>query len=191
MVSKKLLGVLLALLLCSFTYRSPAADDPYDLEPVASAMMFPGVETTYSWKTCGFANAFYNIPTQHVTLCEELKDMPGFTPGFLRYVLAHEMAHGVIIQRDLGYTGSSEWAADELSSLVLVLMGHEADILDGAQYWLDRAGEEDPTDPHLGDVRRGYGLYCMVATKIGAGYGCDITYQHAVRTWVQLLGLGD
>ncbi len=173
-------------LLCGYTYRPK--DDPYELDVVASAMMFTGVETTYSWKNCGFINAFYQPSTRHVSLCNELRVLP---PGVIRYILAHELSHGVIIQRNLGFTGSSEWAADELASLVLLLVGHDGDVTAGAKFWLDRSSPEDPYDEHLGDERRGYGMLCMVASK-KAGHdlwGCDIQWRHVVHAWSVLLGL--
>ncbi len=187
---RKFLGVLAAVALsCGFTYRP--ANDPYNMAPVISAMMFPGVTTSVEWKDCKQVNAFYSPSKKTVTMCNELKKV--MTPGMMRYVLAHELAHGVIIQKGLGYTGSSEWAADELSSLVLLLMGNDDDVTAGAAYWLNRASAEDPYDEHLGDERRGYGMLCMVASKKAGQdiWGCDIQYNHVVHTWVVLLGLGD
>ncbi len=183
--------MLLVAMCCSFTFRPAPAADPHGLQPVVNAMMFPGVETSVVWRKCGEANAFYHLKARTVVLCEELKAAAGFTPGFLRYVLAHELAHGVIIQRDLNYTGSSEWAADELASLVLILTGYEDDVLAGAHFWLNRALPENPFDPHLGDERRGFGMLCLVATKLNQDpfYQCDVTYRRAVRAWVLLLGL--
>ncbi len=173
-------------LLCGYTYRPK--DDPYELDAVVSAMMFTGVETTYSWKDCGVVNAYYQPTTRHVTLCNELRALP---PGVIRYIAAHELAHGVIAQRNLGFTGSSEWAADELSSLVLLLIGHDLDVEAGAAFWLERASAEDPFDEHLGDERRGFGMLCMVASKKAGQdvWGCDIQYRHVVHAWNVLLGL--
>lgn len=162
--------------------------DPYGLKPVVSAMMFDGVETEVVWRECGFVNAFYAPEARQVTLCTELRELG---PGVIRFILAHELAHGVIIQRDLAFTGSSEWAADELAGLVLILMGYQQDVLDAADFWFARGTPETPTDPHLGADRRGWGLLCMVATKKFRVYDCDIDYGHVVKTWVKLLDLSN
>ncbi len=183
-MTKRFLGVLLALFLCAFNYRPK--QDPYNLAPVISAMMFPGVETEVRWQTCGTVNAYYEPAAKRVTLCRELRTLK---PGVIRYILAHELAHGVIIQRDVAFVGSSEWAADELSSLVLILMGNEDDVREGGEWWLGRANPEDPYDEHLGDERRGYGMLCMVITHKAPFGGCDINYWHVLNAWLRLLDI--
>ena len=179
----KLLGCLTALsLLCGF--HDP---DPLSLRPIAAAMTVPGVTVTWGWEKCGFINAWYSPRTRHVTMCEELKTAPGGSPGFVRYVFAHEVAHSVIIQRDLAFTGSSEGAADEFAAFVLVLMGRGQDVLDGAAFWLARSADEDPLDPHLGDIRRAYGMVCIVATSYEPEPACDLQWDHVAKTWLTLL----
>jgi hypothetical protein len=183
---KRMLACWLALaVLCGFAKTDP---DPLRLTPVINAFRFNGVDTTVEWRTCGQVNAFYNIAGRKVILCNEAKTLP---PGIIRYMLAHELAHGVIIQRDVAYTGSDEWAADELAALMLLLIGNDQDVLDGAGYWLNRGSPEDPTDAHYGDDRRGWNMLCIAATKTGddpMGY-CSIQWDHVVSTWVRLLDM--
>jgi hypothetical protein len=163
--------------------------DPFDLTPVINAFRFDGVETRVTWETCGEINAYYFPSQRKVVLCTELQ---AFSPGVVRYILAHELSHAVIMQRDVAYTTSHEGAADELAALVLIWMGRDTDVLEGARFWATLGRPENPFDDHFGDVRRAWNMTCLVAGSRDDGIysrGCTETYRRAVRAWVRLLEL--
>jgi hypothetical protein len=169
---------------------SPAqAEDKWKLDTVIDAYdaLAPDVDVTIQWHECGFVNAWYFPGAKTVVLCEELKP---FGPSIVRYVLAHEMAHAVIMQRDIPYTGSHEVAADELAALMLILIDREDDVLAGAAFWGNKGDEEDPEDDHPGDLRRAYTLECIVKTlkeEPRALATCPVQFRRVIRSWNWLL----
>ncbi len=178
------------LLMCLLLTGAAYPPHP-DMTRVEAAFRFPGVEFGVDWKDCGFENAFYHPSTRRVTMCNELRAHPA---GVQRYILAHELSHAVIMQRDIPYTGSHEWAADELAGVILTVMGHSDDLIAGAEFWLSRGADENPYDDHPGDVRRALNLACMVWTRPatydedGAGV-CNTRWSHVLLAWVRLLEL--
>ncbi len=188
---KKFMTCLLTLaLLCGAASAAPK--DPYNLAPVLRVMDFKGVHTAVQWADCGELNAFYQPGTKTVTMCNELKPLGG---QVIRYVLAHELAHGVIGQRDLAYVGSPEWAADELAALMLTMIpGGADDVWAGGMWFMDTGRPENPYDDHLGDTRRGYNLACIAIGSTGdydLAEECVDVYAHVLKTWITLLTAGD
>lgn len=181
MIKRLLLAVLTLLLACGFAH-----DDPYELDLVTGAMHYDGVETTVGWEDCGMVNAFYNIPTKHVTMCNELKPLPA---GVIRYILAHELAHGVIIQRDVAFTGSGEWAADELAALTLIWLDRAEDVKAGGDFWASMGRDEDPFDDHYGDNRRAVGLWRLYLGATTDNEDFTYYYRHAMYAWLRLLDM--
>lgn len=164
--------------------------DPLNLDPVIGHFAFPGVELTVRWEACGQVNAFYD-GHGHVIMCTEL--VRAMTPGQIRFILAHELSHGVIHQLELPTTGSSEVAADYLAAYILYFGGNSRDILEMARYFFQRGGDEDPADPHPGNVRRGLYLYCLgkgpnpPPTAIWCGSGDDGIWNRNRWVWTTLL----
>ncbi len=169
---------------------APAATrDPYKLTPVINAFRFDGVDATIEWKTCGQVNAFYQPWDHRVVLCNELK---AYSPGVIRYILAHELSHATIMQRSIPYTGSHEWAADELAGLWLIIIGHEDDVMEGAEFWYGLGRDENPYDDHPGDTRRALNLACLVWTHQevpSALAGCNTQFKRVNAAWNELLGI--
>lgn len=168
-------------------FSTPAKRDALNLQPVINAFLFDGVETKITWDTCGQVNAYYHPSTRTVTLCNELKTLP---PGVIRYVLAHELSHSVIMQRGVAYTGSHEASADELAAVMLILLGNEQDVLAGAAFWAGLGRDEDPYDDHPGDLRRAHTLRCLVWTSQDEPFAelvCNANYSRVVSAWVRLL----
>lgn len=165
------------------------AVDPLHLDDVVEEMRMPGVNTTIEWADCGEVNAYYTPSLQTVTMCRELLPYGG---PFIRFVLAHELAHGVIRQRDIPYTGSQEVAADELAAVVLSLYHDQEAVLAAANFWFQQGNPEIPWDPHPGNVRRGYTLSCLADTSKGdysSFYCSQGAFQTARHTWMRLLRL--
>jgi putative metallopeptidase DUF4344 len=140
-----LLGVLLG-----WTNMKP---DPYGLQPVINAFQYDGVDTRVVWRECGEVNAYYIPARQEVVLCTEL-ELLRLTPGVMQHVVAHELAHGVIVQRNIPYTGSGEVAADELSSYVLHAMGYDQALREAARWYALRNEVVPPYDDHPSDMKR-------------------------------------
>ncbi len=171
-------------LLCGF---SRPDRDPYQIQQIVDGMTFPGVSVTLKWQDCGEWNAYYNPLGKQVILCNELK---GSSPGIIRAAVAHEMGHAVIEQLDIPFTGSEETAADELSAVMLIAMGHEDDVIAMANFWAASGRPEDPEDSHPSDLRRFFTLGCLaIGAEDGEVNGCTLEYRKAVRTWNRLLGL--
>jgi Zn-dependent protease with chaperone function len=166
------------------------AQDPLQLEPVVEMMRMPGVHTTIKWTQCGEVNAYYSPRTKSVTLCYELLS-PDIDPAFVRFVLAHELAHGVIMQRDIPYTSLHEAAADELAAVMLLVYGDEEAVRAASSYWYGNNGDEDPWDPHPSDMRRAITLYCLAeGATHSPSLGCTgYEWQHSLAAWMKLLGL--
>lgn len=195
-----MLKILLVLgLLLGF---SPArADNPVILEESAAkqrwaemivdSMTLDGMETDVLFADCGQVNAFYFYEAKTIVICNELIETVNF--GTLRFIVAHEMAHAIIVQKDLPYTGSHEDAADELAAVYLYTMGMQRDILDTA-YWFYgmRANRPDPWDDHTPAYYRAHKLACLYDGATGPNFDreeCGYRFSRALRTWDRLLKL--
>jgi hypothetical protein len=190
-VIRRLLAAWLVLaILCGFTVAAPVKNpDPLDIQPIANRFMFDGVQTKIEWEECGEINAYYWREARTVTMCTELLVLK---PGAIRFILAHELAHGVITQRDVPYTSHHEAAADELATLMLIWMGRADDVHAAAEFWFEQGGDEDATDDHFSGHRRWFNLECLAYGATGEPkYGrCVEKYRRATRAWVHLLGMG-
>jgi len=137
---------------------------------------------------CGQVNAAYWPATNALVVCNETMAQP---TGVLRFIVAHEMAHAVIHQRDVPFTGSEEVAADELAALTLLAWDDEYDVLLMGLYFHVHAQAEDPTDPHPGDERRAYTLMCLAdgSEDQPEWPECRWELARALHTWGRLLDL--
>lgn len=175
MIRQLVCSWLLLGVLCAWTSVKP---DPYGLQSIVDSMEYPGVVTKVKWVDCWQVNAFYDPRAMEVQLCNELKPLPKLViQGFL----AHELAHGVIFQRGIPYTGSEEFAADELAFLVLHLSGRDDVLRALADFYANSARPEHPRDPHPSDNRR-----VFMAQEMS--YGLDSNYYRRVLwAWATLL----
>lgn len=162
---------------------NPAPDpDPYRTAPLVAA-----IPTTAKvvWEDCGEPNAFYLYRMGTVVMCNELKPLGA---GVIRAVLLHELAHAFFAEHDIAFTGSEEWAADELSAYVLLENGYKQDVVEQAAFFLKMGREEDPIDDHPGDIRRAGYLLCMAAQHDGEDVPfCYVDYARIKRTWKRIL----
>lgn len=186
---KKLLAAW-AMLACLMGATEPKPADPLRLEPIVSAFMFPGVDTAIRWDECGEVNAYYNYRDKQVTMCKELLDLD---PGFVRFVLAHELAHGVIRQLNVAFTGSEEDAADELAAFVLGALEQADDVMAAADVFGSlEDGIDVPWDEHMAHSKRAYVLGCFafaIEGLTGEGSACEAKWRRLVRSWNYLLKL--
>ncbi len=177
--------VVLAML-CGF---SASNTDPMGLNEIASMMNFDKTNTSWKWATVD------EDPCQHgpnagylkgqVRMCDSLRIFPA---GVVRFVFAHELAHGVIEQRDIPYTGSYETAADELATVMLIASGHVADVEAAANWLIEQGNNDNPFDPHGSDLRRGFQLLCYVKQHSGlTSDACFVDLRHTTKAWVRLL----
>ncbi len=167
---------------------SPTPDE-FDLAVVAEEMRVPGVLTTWHWEDCGQVNAYYYPRRKDVTLCNELRE---FGPGVVRFIFAHELAHGIIRQRGIAYTGSEEVAADELAAVVLAINHRVEDVEAAAEFFNEHVGESSPWDPHPSGPRRYFTLSCLADQSQGKyPWLCDSDYGwlRALSSWTRLLKL--
>lgn len=158
-------------------------------------MTVPGVSVSIRWMSCGEINAYYTNIDKTVTLCEELLLVNN--PGFLRFVLAHEMAHAIIMQKSIGFTGQHEVAADELAAVLLLVAGYDDDVVATGRQFVAFGGDDHWWDPHPGNLKRGATLLCLAASSRGEqGYiaigeriaRCDSSeWARKLTTWTGLL----
>lgn len=162
------------------------AQDPLGINRVFDSFSVFGMKYTWHWEECGGVNAYYEPRTRSITLCSELVDH--MTPGQIRFILAHELSHGVVAQLGLAIPGSEEIAADMLAAWVLGMNGMDHDTLEMAVFFYTRARpDSNPSDPHPGDVRRGMYLYCLGKREKGPSW-CGDTWVHNQWVWPQLIG---
>lgn len=174
----------LLLLLLGFT--TPDVD-PIDEVAFAYGGVFPQLEGTTIWMKCGEMNAYYDPVTRTVILCEELRTLP---IGVQRMIYAHELAHAVIDQLEIPYTGLSELAADELSAWMFIHRGWGADVLEIGNFFRKMGGLEDPFDLHPSNLRRAVTFLCLETQSRGYGFpGCPTSWPHVDQAWRKLLGL--
>lgn len=190
MLSKLVTSYVLAAALVLGSAAANPEPDPLRLAPIEAAMMFDGVDTEVIWIDCEMENAFYVAPARTVVMCNELLALPD---GVIRFIFAHELAHGVISQRRLPLSWRwQEYAADELAVLVLAAIGNVQDIRDAAGYWGVKARGEPHeffAGNHPGHAKRGWMLVCLadeIEEKPLLSL-CGHYWDNLVRTWVVLL----
>ena len=149
---------------------------------VVRGMTLKGMHVNFVFKVCGEINGYYQPSTKTVTLCAEDLD-EGYS--FTRFIVAHEMAHAVIGQLDIPYTGSGEDAADELAAVVLGLSDQWYDVQNAANWFLLHASPPNPFDSHTYDEKR-FVILSRYASAAKDGGG-DPRWDHAVRAWAVLL----
>ncbi len=150
---------------------------PDDVDAIVAGMTLKGMTPVrVDWEVCGEINGYYHTIERRMVLCYELLKVGG---GFVRFVVAHEMAHAIITQLGIPYTGLHEMAADELAAVVLKLSDREDDVLAGAEYFRSHARPENPYGAHPSDMRRYVLLNALVA---------DSWYwERALNSWARLL----
>lgn len=132
---------------CLDTADAPMPSKPSNTKAEIEAPIFvmsvPGVKVTVAWEACGEVNAYYYPGRGHIELCNELVSLS--LPA-AQFIVAHEMAHAIITQRGIPYTGLHEAAADELAMIAIFAMhGPDWDdwLLAVADFW----AEEDYYNP--------------------------------------------
>lgn len=187
------------LLACLMGMSAPPDDNR--MQRIYEAMSMPGVTVNVQWATCGQVNAFYThegglmylgseilfLEPKSIVLCRELADLPD---GFTHFVFAHELAHAVIVQREIPYTGSHETAADELAAYVMSIYGMSDDVMAASDYFMEQGNDETPWDDHPGDMRRGIALGCIADGSQNIYHSfCPVRFDRIQRAWNKLLGL--
>jgi hypothetical protein len=152
---------------------------------IADAMTLPGMKVSLSYRDCGQVNAYYWYATKTVVICNELLDEP---IGFVRFVMAHEMAHAVIMQKDIPYTGSHEDAADQLAAVFLYVNDMREDIYEAAEWFYQwRDAEPSPLDDHTWPHQRAWQLFCYYVGTEETGSECNHRFGQALKAWDRLL----
>lgn len=177
---KKLLACW-ALLFFLMAAAPPAVEDPYGLAPLRQAIP---AEVMTVWMDCGEANAAYLPAVDTILMCNELRN---YSRGVVATIYAHELAHAFIHQFDVPFTGSEEWAADELAAVTLIKLGRPDDIMEAGK-WLLENPNENPLDVHMGGLRRAGYLYCMVEQSKGNKEDwCYVDYNRIAKVWKKWL----
>lgn len=175
---KALIPYLVLAVLSAKSAESAPDPDPLKLARVHAA--YAGLDYTVSWRSCGEFNAFYDPETHRVTMCSEL--LP-YGAAVVRMILAHELAHAVITQLDIPYTGSGEAAADELAAVLMSIHGHQEDVLAMADFFKKHPLEVPGWDDHPDNDSRYWMLY-----RIARGSEVGSRDWHRIsRTWARLV----
>lgn len=160
-------------------------------EMIVDSMTLDGMDVSLVFWRCGQVNAFYYPALKTVVVCGELLEELNFSQ--VRFVVAHEMAHAIIMQRDLPFTGSHEDAADELAAVYLYSQDLRDDIFAAAEWFWDyRQYKGGPFDDHTDPEKRAYKLLCYWDGSRGADSEIDVCYDRfsrALRAWDRLLKL--
>lgn len=172
----------------------PAAARAVDFRGLPEYMRFGDMKTVpIIWKRCRELNAFYSFQDRNVILCYELLDLPvaqETRDGLIRYFLAHELAHAAIHQLDVPIVGSPEVAADELATLVLLILGYEDDLKVIVDLWDANRDPMVDYDQHLHAWQRRFNVLCLAAGKEDRPvYACNWKWRQAYGSWHRLIGL--
>lgn len=189
-----MLGSLLAVLIgVASTNVPPPQPSLTDVYEAIGIMMLPGLEVRVEQFSCGEVNAAY-LPRQRVMwICNEL--LVQASPAVVRAVVAHEMAHAIIRQYSVPFTGSEEVAADELSAVMMANAGHQTDVLQAAalleQWSLDPTYRDVIEDEHPSLPRRVYTLRCLEdgSEQFPNDLTCQRRFERAAHNWDRLLKL--
>lgn len=155
--------------------------DPYGLAPLRQAIP---ADVLTVWMDCGEVNGYYLPAMDTIIMCNELRTLPR---GLVAHVYAHELAHAFIRKFDVPYTGSEEWAADELAAYTLITLGRPDDVLEAAKFVLE-SPDENPVSDHPGGTRRAGYLLCMVQQSKDQGPSwCYVDYKRIAKVWKRWL----
>lgn len=157
-----------------------ATKDPHNLAPTIAAMKVPGVTTTVTVQECGQPNGFYDLKTRSIIICSELFTVT--TDETVHAILAHELAHGIIHQLNIPFTGNEEAAADELSAVLMDKAGLKDDMKAVIHYLLENDHGYDPLDDHPPNVTRALSIAAVTLHV-------EPDYKRIVATWDRLLRL--
>lgn len=178
---KKLLACW-ALLLFLMAANPEQDPDPYRLAPLRAAIP---VDVKTEWIDCGEINGFYVPRLDTIVMCNELKTLP---PGLVVAIYTHELAHAFFKQKDIPFTGSEEWAADELATYVLIEQGRGEEALEAGKWLLDNDPDDNPFNDHLSGTRRAGYILCMVMQSKDAGPDwCYVDYARISKVWKRWL----
>ena len=163
--------------------KQPAKDE-YKLAPLRLALV---ADIEVVWKDCGEVNGYYVIASKIIVMCNELKTLD---PGVVRFVFAHELSHAVIYQRDIPYTGSEEWAADELATLILIQLGDYEALVATVDMFAASGGGEATATSHPSHERRALYISCLALESLGQTQNqCMVDYTRTKAAWMKLLRL--
>ncbi len=175
----------LIALITTAPVHTPTLDVKH-VKEIVDEMTFPGMDVTVKVGKCGVVNAYYAPWAKTVLICQEMIDqLPQIVPA----VVAHEMAHAVIHQLDIPFTGSEEDAADELAAVVLGNTGHADDLLEAALWFKAMSDSHDRSDPHSPASRRSWTLACLAdgSELVPVLDECGERFERATRNWHRLI----
>lgn len=155
---------------------------------IVDAMTLPGMKVALQYQDCGEINAYYLPSARTVVICNELLEEP---VGVVRFVAAHEMAHAIIMQKGIPYTGAHEDAADQLAAVFLYVNDMAEDTLAAAEWFYQwRDNEHGPLDDHTWSHQRAWRLFCFyLGATDPESNTCKARFGQAIFAWDRLLKL--
>lgn len=186
-------AVLAALLATSTPTSARVVSDPLVAkrqwaQMIVDSMTLDGMDVGLTFLDCGQSNAFYYPEDHMVVVCNELLEAEDF--GVVKFVVAHEMSHAIIMQKDLPYTGSHEDAADELAAVYMYVNDMPEEIFSAAEwFWQYSEYEGGLFDDHTWPKQRAGRLLCLFVGAVGDTGVCGARFERALRTWDRLLKL--
>lgn len=129
------------------------------------------------YRDCGTANAYY-YPTQHaIVICHELWDArrrryaeAGLTTDevdtlardAMTYTFFHEFAHALHHELGLPLVGSTEDAADEIATRLMIRLGLADAAAQAARSHAMRTDRHEFWDEHGSGPQRGFAIACLL-----------------------------
>lgn len=162
----------------------PAVDEYDEAARLVFASEAADLPVGAAWTFCGDENAYYSHQLGAVVLCEELRDL---SPGVVRFVVGHELAHARFDLLNVPYTGSEESAADELAAVLAISEGRSADVLEAA-VWVAGTPDGGPDGTHPHSLFRARYLACLaVGVEPTAPPVCKRALLRATEAWARVL----
>lgn len=140
-----------------------------------------GPDVTVTVEACGELNAWYDPATTTITLCRELEPL---SDAAIRFVVAHEMAHATVHQRQIS-NYDAEPEADELATLILLDAGDSDAVYAGAEVFM-KMGGDGKSGTHPAGLKRAHMLLCLASGYAHENDGCAEYFESAKANWVRL-----
>ena len=144
------------------------------------------------YRDCGTANAYYYTTQHAVVICHELWDarrrrytaaglavdeVDKLLRNAMTFTFFHEFAHALHHELDLPLVGSTEDAADEIATRLMIRLGHADAAAQAARSHSMRTDRHEFWDEHGSGPQRGFAIACLL-------YGADRARHASLMTAV-------
>lgn len=171
---------------------APVTPSEKEVRALLDKLIDPRLNLTVEARDCtdeeNGGTAWYFYGQKRILLCNQA--LADVDPGYVRFVIAHELSHAYIEQLDLPITGSHEAAADELAIFLLVRAGLVADVVTASKHYGVLVGETFPGYyVHPTNEQRFHNLRCLSGQAQGKNLPLCFNFDWArvKRNWTRIL----